>query len=94
DNPKICQAFDMMISWLEIASGATRIHRRELLEKRIKEKGMRPESFDYHLKVFEWGMPPHAGAGLGLARIIMAITGIENIREAVLFPRDRNRLTP
>ena len=94
NNPNVCESFDMMYGWLELASGATRIHNKELLVERIKEKGMRPEAFDFHLKVFDWGMPPHAGCGLGLARIVMILTGLENIREAVLFPRDRIRLTP
>jgi nondiscriminating aspartyl-tRNA synthetase len=94
DKPEVCESFDMMYGWLELASGATRIHEKDLLINRIKEKGMQPEAFDYHLKVFDWGMPPHAGCGLGLARIVMALTGIENIREAVLFPRDRIRLIP
>ncbi|MHA1755115.1 MAG: aspartate--tRNA(Asn) ligase [Candidatus Odinarchaeia archaeon] len=94
DNPNICESFDLMYSWLELASGATRIHEKNTLIEQIKNKGMRPESFDFHLKVFDWGMPPHAGCGIGLARLIMIITGEENIRETVLFPRDKNRLTP
>jgi aspartyl-tRNA synthetase len=94
DNPEISESFDLMYSWLELASGGTRIHQKELLVDRIKEKGMRPESFDFHIKTFDWGMPPHAGCGIGLARLLMAVAGLENIREAVLFPRDRYRLTP
>ncbi len=94
DNPEVSESFDLMYGWLEIASGGTRIHKKELLINRIKEKGMRPESFDFHIKTFDWGMPPHAGCGIGLARLLMAITGLDNIREAVLFPRDRYRLTP
>ncbi len=94
DHPEVSESFDLMYGWLEIASGGTRIHQKELLINRIKEKGMNPESFDFHLKTFDWGMPPHAGCGIGLARLLMSITGLDNIREAVLFPRDRYRLTP
>lgn len=91
---EICEAFDLMYGDLELASGGTRIHLEELLVKRLKEKGLKPESFEPHLKNFRYGMPPHAGFGLGLDRLTMVITGISNIREVVLFPRDRKRLTP
>jgi aspartyl-tRNA synthetase len=94
DNPRICDAFDLMHGWIEIASGGTRIHTRKLLEKRIKEQGLTPESFTFHLKVFDYGMPPHAGWGLGLERLLMALTGKKNIREVIFFPRDPRRLKP
>jgi aspartyl-tRNA synthetase len=79
---------------IELVSGGTRISNREDLTKRIAEKGLEPKNFDYHLKIFDYGMPPHAGFGLGLDRLIMMLTNIENIREVVLFPRDPQRLTP
>ncbi|MEM2266013.1 MAG: aspartate--tRNA(Asn) ligase, partial [Candidatus Hadarchaeales archaeon] len=91
---EICEAFDLMYGELELASGGTRIHQEELLVRRLKEKGLRPESFESHLRNFRYGMPPHAGFGLGLDRLTMIITGMNNIREVVLFPRDRRRLTP
>jgi nondiscriminating aspartyl-tRNA synthetase len=91
---EICEAFDLMYGELELASGGTRIHREELLARRLREKGLKPESFESHLRNFRYGMPPHAGFGLGLDRLTMAITGVSNIREVVLFPRDRKRLTP
>ncbi|MEM1537379.1 MAG: aspartate--tRNA(Asn) ligase [Candidatus Nezhaarchaeales archaeon] len=94
DNPEICYAFDLSYGWIEIASGGRRVHDKEILVRRLKDQGLNPEAFQYHLKVFDWGMPPHAGWGLGLARLMMAITNRENIREVILFPRDRWRLTP
>ncbi|MGP3667468.1 MAG: aspartate--tRNA(Asn) ligase [Candidatus Bathyarchaeota archaeon] len=94
DEPRLCEAFDLMYEWLELASGGTRIHEKELLCRRLKEQGLNPESFKHHLKVFDWGMPPHAGWGMGLSRLIMVITGRENIKECILFPRDRDRLEP
>lgn len=95
DNaPKLCEAFDLMYSWIEVASGGTRIHDKKTIIKRLKQQGLDPKMFEYHLKTFDYGMPPHAGWGLGLARLLMVITGKENIREVVLFPRDRFRLTP
>ena len=58
------------------------------------ELGLNPASFSEHLKVFDWGMPPHSGWGLGLDRLMMVLTGKENIREVVLYPRDTVTLTP
>lgn len=94
DNPQICESFDLMYGWLELASGGTRIYKKEMLIERLKEQKLNPESFTFHLKTFDWGMPPHAGWGLGLDRLVMSLTGSENIRECVLYPRDRDRLTP
>lgn len=94
DREEICEAFDLMYGEVELASGGTRIHQEELLVRRLREKGLKPESFESHLKNFRYGMPPHAGWGLGLDRLTMVITGVSNIREVVLFPRDRKRLTP
>jgi len=94
DRPEISEGFDLMWNWIEIASGGTRIHDKELLIKRLKEQNLNPESFKYHLQVFDYGMPPHAGWAIGLERLVMMLTGVKNIREVVLFPRDRFRLTP
>jgi nondiscriminating aspartyl-tRNA synthetase len=94
NNPKISEGFDLMWHWVELSSGGTRIHNKNQLIKRLTEQGLNKESFKYHLQAFDYGMPPHAGWGLGLARLTMALTGIRNIREVVLFPRDRDRLTP
>jgi len=94
DNREVCEAFDFMYGWIELASGGTRIHEKELLIERMKEQDLNPTSFEHHLKVFDSGMPPHAGWGLGLNRLLMVVTGKENIRECILFPRDRFRLTP
>jgi aspartyl-tRNA synthetase len=94
DNPDLCLAFDLMYKDLELASGGTRIHQEELLIKQLKQKGLNPEHFESHLKNFRLGLPPHAGWGLGLDRLMMVLAGLENIREAVLFPRDRRRLVP
>lgn len=94
DRPEISESFDLMWHWVEIASGGTRIHDKELLIRRLKEQNLNPESFKYHLQAFDYGMPPHAGWGIGLERLIMVLTGVRNIREVVLFPRDRFRLVP
>jgi len=94
NKPELSEGFDLMWHWVELASGGTRIHSKDMLMKRLSEQGLSKESFKTHLQAFDYGMPPHAGWGLGLARLVMVLTGIKNIREAVLFPRDQFRLTP
>ncbi len=94
DKPEICEGFDLMWRWMELVSGGTRIASKELLIERLKEKGLNPESFKYHLEAFDYGMPPHAGWAIGLERLTMMLTGRKNIREVTLYPRDKFRLTP
>lgn len=94
NRKEICKSFDLMKGWLELASGAQRIHKYDLLVERIKAQGLDPESFGFYLEAFRYGMPPHAGWGLGVERLLMAMLDLKNIREAVLFPRDRQRLVP
>ncbi len=94
ENPLKSCAFDLMYQDLEISSGAMRVHDHDMLVENIKNKGLNPESFNRYLASFEYGMPPHAGWGVGAERFTMSMTGLKNIRETVLFPRDRRRLTP
>lgn len=94
DDKKICESFDLMRGELEISSGGTRINRKDQLLERMKNQGMNVEAFDYHLRVFDYGVPPHAGLGLGLERFLMTFTGVENIRDTTLYPRDIDRLAP
>jgi nondiscriminating aspartyl-tRNA synthetase len=94
DKPELCEGFDLMWRWIELVSGGTRIAEKELLVDRLREKGLNPEAFKYHLQAFDYGMPPHAGWAIGLERLTMMLTGKKNIREATFYPRDRLRLTP
>jgi nondiscriminating aspartyl-tRNA synthetase len=94
ENPLKSCAFDLMYKDLEISSGAMRVHDHDLLVEKIKKQGLNPDSFNRYLAAFEYGMPPHAGWGVGAERFTMTMTGLKNIRETVLFPRDRRRLTP
>ena len=94
EDPRLCKAFDLMYNDLEISSGAQRNHIYDLLIEGIKRMGLNPENFGSYLEAFKYGMPPHAGWGLGADRFMMVIGAQENIRECVLFPRDRQRLTP
>ncbi len=94
DEPKLSEAFDLMYGALELASGGSRVSSKSLLVKRLKEQKLKPQAFEHHLKVFDYGMPPHAGFGLGMERLTMVLAGEENIREVTLYPRDKLRLTP
>ena len=71
-----------------------RVHEYNELRKQMVEKGINPDSFSFYLDAFRYGMPPHAGWGMGAERLLMTMLNLSNIRESVLFPRDRRRLTP
>lgn len=94
DDAEKSTAFDLMYRDLELSSGAQRIHDYDLLYSQIEAKDLNPDSFEKYLQAFKYGMPPHSGWGMGADRLTMVITGAKNIRETVLFPRDRRRLTP
>jgi aspartyl-tRNA synthetase len=93
-DPSICKAFDLMHPRMELSSGAQREHRYEYLVRKLEEKDLNPESFKFYLDAFRYGMPQHAGFGLGAERLLQTMLNLNNVREAVLFPRDRVRLTP
>jgi aspartyl-tRNA synthetase len=86
--------FDALYNGMEISSGGQRVHIPELLIERLKAKGLEPKNFKSYIDSFRFGAPPHAGWGMGVERLTMQVLGLSNIREAVLFPRDRDRLTP
>jgi len=94
EGDKLSRGFDLACKGVEMASGSQRIHNVELLKKRLIECDLNPEDFDSYLKAFRYGMPPHGGFGFGIERFIMELLDIKNIRECILFPRDRTRLTP
>ena len=94
DDPKISRSFDLQFGYLELASGGTRLHDPKKIRTRLEEQGLDPSKFSNHLQAFDWGMPPHAGWGLGLERLMTTLIGIDNVREVVLYPRDPDRLTP
>ena len=94
DNPDISRSFDLQFGFLELSSGGTRLHNPEKIKERLKEQGLDPTQFENHLQAFDWGMPPHAGWGMGLERLLTTLMGIDNVREVILYPRDPDRLTP
>jgi len=94
DDAELSTGFDLMHPRLELVSGGQREHRHDHLIEGFEQQGLEPEAFEYYTKMFRYGMPPHAGWGLGGERLVMTMLGLDNIREAVLFPRDRQRLSP
>ncbi len=92
-DEKHSRAFDLGYKGVEISSGGQRIHDYNLLAERLEFHNIERENFTFYLKSFRYGMPPHGGFGLGIDRLMMQLLGV-SIREVVLFPRDRHRLTP
>jgi len=94
DNVELSESFDLQYGYLELSSGGSRLHNPEKIKSRLKEQNLDPSKFSDHLQAFDWGMPPHAGWGLGLERLLTIILGIDNVREVILYPRDPERLKP
>lgn len=86
--------FDLLFRGLEITTGGQRLHRREDLETALTGRGMDAAAFESHLRMFDLGMPPHGGLAIGLERLTAQVLGLSNVREATLYPRDRNRIEP
>ena len=94
EDPELSKGFDLMHPRMELVSGGQREHRYENLVAGFEAQGLDPEAFEYYTKMFRYGMPPHAGWAYGVERLVMTMLDLPNIREAVLFPRDRQRLSP
>jgi len=93
DN-SLTKSYDLLYKGLEITTGAVREHRIDVLEKQALEKNMSLEELADYLNFFRYGCPPHGGAGIGPARIVMRLLDLNNIKEAIFLPRDVKRLTP
>lgn len=95
-NPDVAERADLIFRGVEIVTTSRREHRYEKLLEQLKTMGGNPEhpGFKYFLQAFKYGMPSHGGFGLGLERLTEKIIGLNNVKEATLFPRDMNRLAP
>jgi nondiscriminating aspartyl-tRNA synthetase len=95
-NPEVAERADLIFRGVEIVTTSRREHRYEKLVEQLKDMGGDPNhpGFKYFLQAFKHGMPSHGGFGLGLERLTEKIIGLNNVKEATLFPRDMNRLTP
>ncbi|HIP89948.1 MAG TPA: aspartate--tRNA(Asn) ligase [Candidatus Nanopusillus sp.] len=94
EDPFWTKSFDIFYKGLEISTGAQREHRFEVLLKQAKEKNVPLEPLKYYLETFKYGMPPHGGFGLGIDRFVKQLLDLKDIREAVLWFRDPEHLSP
>ncbi len=94
DDPKYTLSFDLLLRGMEVTTGGQRIHDYAAQVTKMEERGMDPSNFESYLMIHRHGMPPHGGLGIGLERLTMQLCGLDNIRRASLFPRDRSRLEP
>jgi len=94
DDAARAAGFDLLFRGVEITTGGQRLHTRAGLESALRGRGVDPASFESHLRMFDFGMPPHGGLAIGAERLTAQLLGLKNVREATLYPRDRQRLTP
>ena len=94
EDPEYTLSFDLLFRGLEITSGGQRIHDYNAQVEKMVKLGMNPEEFATYLMLHKYGAPPHGGLGLGLERLTMHLLGAKNVREATMFPRDINRVSP
>jgi nondiscriminating aspartyl-tRNA synthetase len=87
-------SFDLLFQGLEITTGGQRLHSREDLATALASRSIDPANFESHLAMFDLGMPPHGGFAIGLERLTCQLLNLSNVRQAVLYPRDRYKLTP
>jgi len=88
------KSFDLIWKGVEIGTGAQREHRYAELKAQAKEKGIDLDQMVDYANIFKYGCPPMGGVGLGLDRIMQLLANLENVKEAILLPRDPERLTP
>ncbi|KQW49209.1 aspartate--tRNA(Asp/Asn) ligase [Nocardioides sp. Root1257] len=93
-EPRWSNSFDLLFRGLELVTGGQRLHRPSSYDAAIRARGEDPATYASYLQAFEHGMPPHGGFAIGLERWTARLTGVANIREVTLFPRDLHRLTP
>ena len=94
DNPELTLSFDLLFRGIEITTGGQRIHDYDMQVQKLRNKGLNPDDFESFLLAHKHGLPPHGGFGMGLERLVGRLLQFENIREATMFPRDVQRLTP
>ena len=92
EDPKYTSSFDLLYRGLEVVTGGQRIHDYETLVNNIKKWGLKPKEFKFYLQAFKYGMPPEGGFAIGTERLVKQVLGLENVREASLFPRDMIRI--
>ena len=94
DEDGLTCSYDLLFKGVEITTGAQREHRVDILEKQMVMKDVNPKSLDFYLDFFRYGCPPHGGFAIGIARVLMQIFEMDNIREATFIYRGPTRLNP
>jgi len=96
DDPTTVMWGDLLFRGLEIATCPQREHHYDKLVEQIKKAGLDPEhpGYKHYLQAFKYGLPAHGGCGFGIDRLVEKTIGLGNVKEAILFPRDINRLAP
>lgn len=92
ENPERSRSFDLLFRGLEINSGSQRYHNYDEMVETIETRGMDPEKFSFYLQMHKYGIPPHGGCSTGLERLTARMLELPNVKEAVPFPRDMNRI--
>ena len=96
EDPSTTLSADLLFRGVEISTAPMRENDYDKLVEQMKSKGLDPSEpgFKYYLQAFKYGLPAHGGCGFGIDRFVQKIVGLNNVKEAILFPRDINRLTP
>jgi asparaginyl-tRNA synthetase len=95
NRPEVAMSVDMMVPRIgEISTGGAREDEKEVLIKRIKEMGLKEEDYDWYLDLRRYGTVPHVGFGMGLERLLAWMLDLENIIDAIPFPRTTRRFYP
>ena len=93
-RPEFSNSFDLLFRGTELVTGGQRLHRYEEYVAALERAQLPLEPFAYYLEAFKYGMPPEGGFAIGLERLLMQLSGVQNIRQVTAFPRDIHRLTP
>jgi nondiscriminating aspartyl-tRNA synthetase len=94
ENKNETLSFDLLFRGLEITTGGQRINDYNQQVEKMKDFGLNPAEFESFLQIHKYGIPPHGGLAIGLERLTARICNIENVKEASMYPRDINRITP
>jgi aspartyl-tRNA synthetase len=94
EDPSLTNSYDLIFNGVEISTGAQREHRIDVLEAQARDKGLDPEELGFYLDFFRYGVPPHGGFGMGLARVLMLMLHLSNLRETTYLFRGPTRLQP
>jgi asparaginyl-tRNA synthetase len=95
DNPEIAYSVDMMVPRIgEISTGGQREDNKDTLIARMKAQGLNPEDYEWYLDLRRYGSVPHVGFGMGVERLIVWMLDLDNIIDAIPFPRTTRRFYP